>query len=191
MNEHLPAPPNSSNNDSSVNYEPTTAEIVKASYESGWYPDPHGGPGLRYFDGNEWTMHRHTPPIEAVPVQTAAVAPTGVPAASTGQQIVVNTYVAQSAGSGGGEGPKSAALAFVLTFFFGPLGMFYSTIVGGLVMLAANFILIPLTFGLILPLLWPIQLVWAVVAANNANRAGGGNANAGPGAGGFANQVAS
>jgi hypothetical protein len=183
MYEHLPTPPSSSieHQDEGV----TTAEIVAApTYESGWYPDPHGGPGLRYFDGIEWTSHRHTPPVEAAgPV---AVAPVAAPA---GQQIVVNTYVAQSA-SGGGQAPKSAALAFVLTFFFGPFGMFYSTVAGGAVMLLLDLILVPLTFGLILPILWPIQLVWAVVAANNANKAGGGNANAGPGAGGFANQVA-
>jgi hypothetical protein len=192
MNEHLPAPPNSVGNTMSTdssNEGASTAEIVKATYESGWYPDPHGGPGLRYFDGNEWTTHRHTPPLETVPVQNATEAP--APAAPAAPQIVVNTYVAQSAGGGGGAGQKSAVVAFVLTFFFGPLGMLYSTIAGGLIMLAVGFILVPLTFGLILPIVWPIQLVWAVVAANNANKAGGGNANAGPGAGGFANQVAS
>jgi uncharacterized protein DUF2510 len=24
---------------------------------AGWYPDPSGAPGLRYFDGNDWTPH--------------------------------------------------------------------------------------------------------------------------------------
>ena len=183
MYENLPAPPNSS-----TTQEATTNEIVPATtYQSGWYPDPHGGAGLRYFDGNEWTMHRHTPPTETV----AAPAPAPVQPAAAGQQIVVNTYVAQSASGGGvGQGPKSAVLAFVLTFFFGPIGMLYSTVVGALVMFLVGLVVVPLTFGLALPLLWPIQLVWAVVAANNANRGAGGNANAGPGAGGFANQVA-
>ena len=129
-------------------------------------------------------MHRHTPPTETV------AAPVDRPAAASGQQIVVNTYVAQSASGGGvGDGPKSAVLAFVLTFFFGPIGMLYSTVVGALVMFLVGLVVVPLTFGLALPLLWPIQLVWAVVACNNANKGGGGNANAGPGAGGFANQV--
>jgi hypothetical protein len=187
MYEHLPAPPN--HNDDSSTQEAMTAEVVPApTFESGWYPDPHGGPGLRYYDGNEWTLHRHTPPTQTTAV---APAPAAAPTPATGQQIVVNTYVAQSASGGGGQGPKSAVLAFVLTFFFGPFGMLYSTVAGGLVMLLVDIILVPLTFGLILPILWPIQLVWAVVAANNANRAGGGVANAGPGAGGFANQVAS
>lgn len=191
MYEHLPAPPNndrnivSSNesNTDSTEEQSTTAVVASPTFASGWYPDPHGGAGLRYFDGDEWTSHRHAPPVEAAAAESGAN-----PAAASGQQIVVNTYVAQSA-AGGGAAPKSAALAFVLTFIFGPFGMFYSTVVGGAVMLVLDLILVPLTFGLILPILWPIQLVWAVVAANNANRAGG-NANAGPGAGGFANQVA-
>lgn len=182
MYEHLPAPPNDDSNDSNDSND-TTAVVAAPTFASGWYPDPHGGPGLRYYDGDDWTSHRHAPPVEA----PSAVASAN-PAPATGQQIVVNTYVAQSA-AGGAQAPKSAALAFVLTFIFGPFGMFYSTVVGGAVMLVLDLILVPLTFGLILPILWPIQLVWAVVAANNANRAGG-NANAGPGAGGFANQVA-
>jgi uncharacterized RDD family membrane protein YckC len=27
-----------------------------------WYPDPEGGGGLRYWDGNDWTSHRAPPP---------------------------------------------------------------------------------------------------------------------------------
>jgi hypothetical protein len=183
MYENLPAAPSSA-----MTEEDTKTEIVPSTtYQSGWYPDPYGGLGLRYFDGNEWTMHRHTPPVETVATPVVA-APTAAPA---GQQIVVNTYVAQSAGTGIAGGPKSPVLAFVLTFFFGPIGMLYSTVVGALVMFVVGLVVVPLTFGLALPLLWPIQLVWAVVAANNASKGGGGNANAGPGAGGFANQVSS
>lgn len=28
----------------------------------GWYPDPSGAPGRRYFDGLQWTQHQPTPP---------------------------------------------------------------------------------------------------------------------------------
>jgi len=35
----------------------------------GWYPDPYGGPGLRYFDGTAWTEH------QAVPTPTYPAAP--------------------------------------------------------------------------------------------------------------------
>ena len=29
---------------------------------AGWYPDPSGGPGQRYFDGHEWTVMAPPPP---------------------------------------------------------------------------------------------------------------------------------
>ncbi len=29
---------------------------------AGWYPDPSGGPGQRYFDGREWTIMAPPPP---------------------------------------------------------------------------------------------------------------------------------
>jgi hypothetical protein len=30
--------------------------------QPGWYPDPSGGPGQRYFDGQQWTLHAPPPP---------------------------------------------------------------------------------------------------------------------------------
>lgn len=33
----------------------------------GWYPNPDGSPGQRYFDGNEWTEHRSAPQAPQVP----------------------------------------------------------------------------------------------------------------------------
>ncbi len=46
---------------------------------AGWKDDPEGGPGMRYWDGNQWTDHYH-PPREASTGQQAAAAAT--PAAS-------------------------------------------------------------------------------------------------------------
>jgi hypothetical protein len=66
---------------------------------------------------------------------------------------------------------KSVGVALVLTFFFGPLGMLYSTVAGGLIMLAANVVLGTLTLGLFFFISWPIQMVWAAVAASNTNKA--------------------
>lgn len=64
---------------------------------------------------------------------------------------------------------KSKMLAFLLTFFFGPLGMLYSTVIGGLCMTFLGFIVIPLCFVgvglLMLPFYWIACLVWAVAAA--------------------------
>ena len=62
---------------------------------------------------------------------------------------------------------KSAALAVLLAFLFGPLGMVYSTVLGALVMFAVNVILVVPTFGLIVLITWPVGIVWAAVAANS------------------------
>ncbi|BCI54958.1 hypothetical protein NIIDNTM18_42360 [Mycolicibacterium litorale] len=37
--------------------------------QPGWYPDPHGGPSQRYFDGTAWTEHiAPAPATQAPPV---------------------------------------------------------------------------------------------------------------------------
>ncbi len=77
------------------------------------------------------------------------------------QQTVVVHHVQQ----------KSAAVAFLLAFFFGPFGMFYSTVVGALVCLGFGLIVIPIistfTLGLGLFLYIPyyiLCIVWAMIA---------------------------
>ena len=64
---------------------------------------------------------------------------------------------------------KSVGLSLILTFFFGPLGMLYSTITGGIIMFIVNLIFLPVTlvFGIILT--WPIQIIWGVIAVNRHN----------------------
>jgi hypothetical protein len=61
---------------------------------------------------------------------------------------------------------KSRTVAFLLAFFFGPLGMLYSTVVGGLVMLVVGGILTFFTLGLALFVVWPVCIIWAVLAAS-------------------------
>ncbi len=34
--------------------------MTAAASPAGWYPDPSGAPGQRYFDGTQWTQH-HSP----------------------------------------------------------------------------------------------------------------------------------
>jgi hypothetical protein len=63
---------------------------------------------------------------------------------------------------------RSVGVALLLTFFFGPLGMLYSTVVGALVMLGLGFVLGILTLGLWFLVAWPIQMIWAGVAAANS-----------------------
>ena len=41
---------------------------------AGWYPDPDGSGGRRYFDGQSWTEHRAAS-VEAPPLEAAAAAP--------------------------------------------------------------------------------------------------------------------
>lgn len=65
---------------------------------------------------------------------------------------------------------KSVGVALLLTFFLGPLGMFYSTTVGAIVMLIISLIVGILTFGIGLLLTQPICMIWGAVAASQHNR---------------------
>ena len=38
---------------------------------AGWYPNPSGAPGQRYFDGREWTAHHRGTPQQPMPVSPA------------------------------------------------------------------------------------------------------------------------
>jgi hypothetical protein len=64
---------------------------------------------------------------------------------------------------------KSMAVSIVLSFFFGPLGMLYSTVPGALIMLFAGgfFDIITLGFGLLLT--WPAGILWSALATNAHN----------------------
>jgi hypothetical protein len=39
--------------------------MTQPSPATGWYPDPNGGPGQRYWDGQNWTIV--APPAPAAP----------------------------------------------------------------------------------------------------------------------------
>lgn len=65
---------------------------------------------------------------------------------------------------------KSVGLAFILAFLFGPLGLLYVSIVGGIIMFAVSF----LSF-FILPIIGYILvhigcIIWAIVGAQNENK---------------------
>ncbi|GAA0237211.1 hypothetical protein GCM10009539_23100 [Cryptosporangium japonicum] len=36
-----------------------SSSATSSEYEAGWYPDPYGQPGLRWYDGENWTHHTH------------------------------------------------------------------------------------------------------------------------------------
>jgi len=66
---------------------------------------------------------------------------------------------------------KSVGMAFLLAFLFGPLGLLYASIIGGIVMFFVSlvlFFLIPIV-GYIIA--WVGCIIWAIVAANQANSA--------------------
>lgn len=64
---------------------------------------------------------------------------------------------------------KSVVLAFVLAALFGPFGLFYSSVVGGIVMLVLSGGGALVTFGLALLVSWPVCAVWAVTATLRHN----------------------
>lgn len=65
---------------------------------------------------------------------------------------------------------KSVLLAFLLTLFFGPLGMLYSTVAGALIMLVISSVLALVTVGLSLFITHPICIIWGCVAASASKR---------------------
>jgi hypothetical protein len=64
---------------------------------------------------------------------------------------------------------KSMALALILSFLFGPLGMLYSTVLGAIVMFLVNLILIFPTAGLITFVTWPVGMIWSCMAVSSHN----------------------
>jgi hypothetical protein len=65
--------------------------------------------------------------------------------------------------------PKSVGVAILLTFFFGPLGMFYSTVNGAIIMCIMTLVVGFGTFGLGLFLIWPVSIIWGAIAADRYN----------------------
>ncbi len=60
---------------------------------------------------------------------------------------------------------KSVWAAFFLTFLFGPLGLLYATIGGGIVMIILGMIVGAATLGMGLIIIWPMSIIWGVIAA--------------------------
>ena len=65
---------------------------------------------------------------------------------------------------------KSMAMAIVLAIIFGPLGMLYATVAGGIVMIFISILAAVFTLGFGLFLTWPVCVVWAAIATNAYNK---------------------
>lgn len=66
---------------------------------------------------------------------------------------------------------KSVGVSLLLTFLFGPLGMLYSTVPGGLIMLVVTMAAAVLTGGLSVFLTAPVCMIWGALAVSSANAA--------------------
>lgn len=64
---------------------------------------------------------------------------------------------------------KSLVASILLTLFFGPLGLFYSSVTGGVVMLILSIIVSIFTLGFGLLITFPICIIWGVIATNQYN----------------------
>lgn len=67
------------------------------------------------------------------------------------------------------ESKKNVGTALILTFLFGPLGMLYSTIKGGVIMFIISLIVAVFTAGLGIFITWPICMVWTYMAVKKYN----------------------
>ncbi|ARM31292.1 hypothetical protein [Prosthecochloris sp. HL-130-GSB] len=65
---------------------------------------------------------------------------------------------------------KSVGIGLLLTILFGPLGMLYCTIPGAIIMMILFAVIGFLTAGIGLIILWPVCIVWTVLAIQNYNR---------------------
>jgi len=141
----------------------------------GWYADPSGSGVPRWWDGAEWTAH--AAPGHEVPVSPGTAAP------APDSHYTVHGYTQVEAHHDTTtvvppENPKSVGVAFLLTLFFGPLGMFYSTVNGALIMTGALFVgaavvfLVTLGIGVLVwvPVVWIISIIWGCTAANEQSR---------------------
>lgn len=64
---------------------------------------------------------------------------------------------------------KSTGLALLLSFLFGPLGMLYATVSGGVIMFFISIPIILFTGGLGLLLTIPIGMVWSASSVGSYN----------------------
>jgi hypothetical protein len=65
---------------------------------------------------------------------------------------------------------RSVGVSIILTFLFGSIGMFYSTIIGAIIMLIIESIVGILTLGLGLLITHPICMIWSAIATNQYNK---------------------
>ncbi len=68
------------------------------------------------------------------------------------------------------QSPKNVGLAVALGLFLGPLGLFYSSIIGGIIMLVISIPLCIFTLGIGVLFTAPVCAIWAYIAASKYNK---------------------
>lgn len=66
---------------------------------------------------------------------------------------------------------KNVGIAIILTVIFGPLGLFYSSVLGAIIMCIVTLVVGLLTLGFGTMVTWPVCVIWGAIAANNHNKA--------------------
>jgi hypothetical protein len=141
----------------------------------------------RFWNGAAWTAYvvDHTgqqliddPGATSQPGSQAASQqlPSGT---ATGHGIVIQNIVQAAPqpqpmiaiGGFVGAGMKSRATAGWLAFLFGPLGMFYATTQGAVIMLIVSLVLVPVTLGVALLVTVPVCIIWSLNAVDKHNAA--------------------
>lgn len=65
---------------------------------------------------------------------------------------------------------KSMGVGLLLALFFGPLGLLYASVLGGILMFVISVVVAVLTLGFGVLLTWPICVIWAAIAVNSHNK---------------------
>ena len=66
--------------------------------------------------------------------------------------------------------PKSQGIGLILSLLFGPLGLFYSSIIGGIVMSIISIPVAIFTMGIGLLIIIPICCVWSLISVSSHNK---------------------
>ncbi|BBB23639.1 conserved hypothetical protein [Isorropodon fossajaponicum endosymbiont JTNG4] len=65
---------------------------------------------------------------------------------------------------------KSLVVAILLAIFLGPIGLFYASVIGALIMLVITAIVGFITFGFGLFIPYISVILWAIIAVNSYNK---------------------
>ncbi len=148
---------------------------MSVSLPAGWYGDPLGRNIQRYWNGASWTPYVIDAYGQQKAEEPSLPLPQGLPTTSAGGHAIVIQNIVQPQPSPGFGAvvasthpqTKSMAVAVVLTVLFGPLGLLYVSVLGGIILLVVTL----LSAGILGIVTWPAAIIWAVIGVNKHNAA--------------------